>query len=80
MPGPVKVKRAGVVVLRAPAGLEPLEAVEELEQAVDVAALRRQAEDAGDLRQLRGTGDRFAIELLFLIDCAWPASARWKTC
>ena len=52
--GPRKVERAGVVILRGPARLQPFEAVGELDQAIDVAPLGRQAEHAGDLCQLGG--------------------------
>ena len=72
---PIKVKRSGIVVLCAPPCLKPLKAVEELDQPVDVASLRCQAEYAGDLCQLRGAGDRVAIKLLFLVNRAWPVSA-----
>ena len=45
---PLKIERAGVVVLLTPPGLEALVTVAEDEQGIDVALLCRQAEDARD--------------------------------
>ena len=50
------------------AGLEPIVALGQLDQAVDVAAPGRQYQGAGDLSDPGGAGDDLAIEPLFLVD------------
>ncbi len=64
--GAGEVIGAGVIVGGGAARLEPLVAVEELAEAVDVSAAGGQCESPGDLCELLGIGDGVAIELLLV--------------